>query len=290
MADSPLRILFLAGSARCGSTLAGRMLGELPGLVNAGELGLSLLFADAQAVTVPCGCGQPETECPFWSAVAGGRPVRDFGLPWRTRNLLRLWRRMRHDAALRAAMAEVLIPLYRNVATEAGADWVVDISKNPAVGLILSELPGVELAVLHLVRDPRGVVASWRRRKAYLPKIRPIKVIRWIWFASVLSEVLARRAPLRWRFRYRDFLADPAAVLRQVAAGLHRPAPELAFLRPGAARFGTQHILFSNPDKMDGGWIPLRVPAVELDRPARWLTNLLTWPLLARYGYFRPNR
>lgn len=286
----PLRILFLAGSARCGSTLVGRMLGELPGMVNAGELGLSLLFADAQAVTAPCGCGQAEADCAFWTAIGDGRALRDCGRPWRTRHLVRLWWRMRRNPRLRAEMAAVFVPLYRRVAQQAGADWVVDISKNPAVGLVLGELPGVELAVLHLVRDPRGVVASWRTRKAYLPKIRPIKVVRWVWFASLWSEFLARRAAVRWCFRYCDVLADPAAMLQAIAARLQRPAPALEFLRPGAVRFGLQHVLFSNPDKLDGGWIPLRVQEVQLDRPARWLTNLLTWPLLARYGYLRPNR
>lgn len=288
---SRVRILFLAGSARCGSTLAGRMLGELPGLVNLGELGLSLLFTDAQAVTAPCGCGAEEKDCPFWAAVAEGRPLREYGQRWRTRHLRRLWRRMRRDPQLREEMAAALLPLYRRAAREAKSEWVVDISKNPTIGLILAELPGVEMAALHLVRDPRGVVASWRTRKAYLPKIRPIKVIGWIWSASLGAERLAHRAQMRWRLRYRDLIARPAAPLHAIAAGLGGREPgepmdgEHDFLRPGEVRFRTQHVLVSNPDKMTGGWVPLRPPAVHLDWPSRWLTNLLTWPLLWRYGY-----
>lgn len=287
-----VRILFLAGSARCGSTLAGRMLGELPGLVTIGELGLSLLFTDAQAVTAPCGCGAAEADCPFWTAVAAGRGLREYGHPWRTRHLLRLWRRMRRDPKLREEMAAALLPLYRRAAALANTAWVVDISKNPAIGLILAELPGVEMAVLHLVRDPRGVVASWRSRKAYLPKIRPIRAIGWIWSASLGAERLTRRSRLRWRLRYRDLIAHPAPLLSEIGASLEgrggsAPAcPEHDFLRPGEVRFRVQHLLVSNPDKMTAGWVPLRPPTVRLDWPSRWLTNLLTWPLLWRYGYF----
>lgn len=291
MAQAPVRIFFLAGAARCGSTLAGRMLGQLPGLVNVGELGTSLLFTDAQAIRAPCGCGQEEAACPFWTAVAAGRPLRAWGEAWRTRRLLRLWRQMRRDAGLRARMAEALVPLYRRVAAQTGAEWVVDTSKNPAIGLILRELPGVELAMLHLIRDPRGTVASWRTRKGYLPKIRPIKVIGWIWAASVVSELLARRTRLRWRVRYRDFAADPLPLLEAAARELSGKEPgsarrEFDFLRPGEVRLNAQHVLVSNPDKMTEGWALLRPAPVQLDRPSRWLTNVLTWPLLLRYGYF----
>ncbi len=290
MTEAPVRIFFLAGAARCGSTLAGRMLGQLPGLVNAGELGISLLFTDAQAIEAPCGCGRQEADCPFWTAVAAGRPLRAWGEPWRTRRLLRLWRQIRRDAGLRARMAEALVPLYRRVAAEAGAEWVVDTSKNPAVGLILRELPGVELAMLHLVRDPRGIVASWRSRKGYLPKIRPIKVIGWIWSVSLISEFLARRTPRRWRVRYRDLAANPSPLLESVGRGLTaQEGHPLDFLRPGEVRLDVQHVLVSNPDKMAAGWTPLREAPVRLDRPSRWLTNLLMWPLLLRYGHLGPR-
>lgn len=292
MAEDTVRILFLAGSARCGSTLVGRMLGELPGLVNTGELGVSLLSADAQAVNAPCGCGAEEADCLFWASVSQGRPLRDYGLPWRTRRLLRLWWRLRRDPQLRGRLAAALLPLYRRVAAEAGARWVVDISKEPVIGMILAQLPGVEMAVLHLVREPCGVVASWRRRKGYLPKIRPIKVIGWIWRANLMAEWLSLGVSRHWRLRYRDFVGDPGPALGAIAAGLNGArAPggteKHEFLRPGEVLLGMQHGLVSNPDKLDAGWVPLRLPVIRLDRPSRWLTHLLTWPLLWRYGYWR---
>ena len=57
---------------------------------------------------------------------------------------------------------------YHDLARVTGASVIVDSSKSPALAALLTQVPGIELHVVHLVRDLRGVVSSGRRTKAYV--------------------------------------------------------------------------------------------------------------------------
>jgi hypothetical protein len=62
-----LKVLYIAGVGRSGSTLLERVLGAMPGAVNGGEL--NAIFSRVAAQNQRCGCGEPFSECPFWTAV-----------------------------------------------------------------------------------------------------------------------------------------------------------------------------------------------------------------------------
>src|SRR5215831_4456244 len=65
-------VVYIAGSGRSGSTLLERVLGEIPGFANVGEL--IDLFRRVADHGERCGCGQEFARCPFWSQV-GERAV-----------------------------------------------------------------------------------------------------------------------------------------------------------------------------------------------------------------------
>src|SRR5437870_4438917 len=62
----PVRVLYIGGCGRSGSTLLDRMLGQVPGVCSLGELTHLWrgLLDNAE-----CGCGAPIRDCPFWRAV-----------------------------------------------------------------------------------------------------------------------------------------------------------------------------------------------------------------------------
>jgi hypothetical protein len=201
------RVVYLAGFGRSGSTLLERLLGALPGWTHVGEL-VDL----ARSVTVKqerCGCGEPFTECPVWSAVGerafGGWDVPEVRrlaelrlLVARQRQLPRL---LRHHAAatapartgpraearaglrtratggsdagfsaLVAEYQEGYGRIYRAVAEVTGSEVVVDASKGPAHGVALAGGSSYDLSMLNLVRDPRAVAYSWSRRSIARPQ------------------------------------------------------------------------------------------------------------------------
>ncbi len=68
-----------------------------------------------------------------------------------------------------ARYAEYTGALFNAIADLSGADVIVDSSKSPARALALSRTPGLDVRMLHLVRDVRGVAYSLRKLSAPKP-------------------------------------------------------------------------------------------------------------------------
>ena len=136
-----VRVVFIAGYARCGSTLLERMLGQIDGFESFGELRHVWFrsFHDNQL----CGCGLPFHECPFWTKVVdrafGGFDRVDAESIWRNKRwvdnpvstpriLTGGWTR-----AYRRRMAAYVRPLralYTAIQEVSGAEYLVDSSKD----------------------------------------------------------------------------------------------------------------------------------------------------------------
>ena len=62
-----VKVLFIGGSGRSGSTVVERLLGALPGVCNVGEV--VLMWERGLLRGERCGCGVPLPQCPFWCEV-----------------------------------------------------------------------------------------------------------------------------------------------------------------------------------------------------------------------------
>src|SRR5262245_21004542 len=67
VADSPVRVLFIGGLGRSGSTLLERLLCEMPGVAAMGEV--VHLWQRGLADGERCACGRAFGQCPFWTRV-----------------------------------------------------------------------------------------------------------------------------------------------------------------------------------------------------------------------------
>src|SRR4029078_5765586 len=63
-----LRVLFIAGWGRSGSTLLDRILGQVPGVFSAGEL--RHIWQRGVGEDRLCGCGEPFASCSVWRKVS----------------------------------------------------------------------------------------------------------------------------------------------------------------------------------------------------------------------------
>jgi hypothetical protein len=281
------RVLFVAGSGRSGSTLVTNVLGQADGVFAAGEL--RYLWRRGAVEDRPCGCGLSFSECPVWTRVMKEVDADPPAVAAALRRRLRirrlpamLWRR-RVDAhpgvaALYAAL---------------GDDLVVDSSKLPPYGLLVDGLPGVELRVLHLVRDPRAAAFSWRRRRGLdgpgddrlmsRPPVAKAALLWLVWNAT--AALLWRRSGRYLRVRYEDFVADPAGVTRQIAdfAGVSGVAFE-----GSTVHMAPTHAVAGNPSRHRTGDVPVVADdewVRGLSRPAFALVTAVTAPLLWRWRY-----
>lgn len=288
MADQKIKVLYIAGPPRSGSTIIGRLLGEVTGFINVGEAARFLFDRKQQARNAPCGCGQRISECEFWKDIARTIPpeLPDAGARLvRMRHFPALMRAQGSEASEYRAIATEISNVYRRVLRNTGCNVIVDSSKNPANGLLISIAPQIELHVLHVTRNPHQVVASWTKKKGYLVTHKPSDVIAWWWSYNILSEALRSKALTYRRIRYEDFVSDPGRMLGQVTAdvlGAPLPTP---FLNGNVANLRLQHALAGNPDKLKVGQINIGENRAASARPRKLLIDLLTFPLQLRYRY-----
>jgi hypothetical protein len=288
MQNDKITVLYIAGSGRSGTTLLARLLGEIEGFVNIGEAARYLFDAEIRARDFPCGCGSPLSTCPFWKDKVQAIPpdlVRQASEVVRIRkfpSLLMASSRAGSPEACRPVL-DALAEMYRSVARETGCRVIVDSSKNPANALLASLIPEVELHVLHVVRNPHRVVASWAKKKGYLRAHPRHKVIAWWWSFNLLSEALKLKTRSYRLLRYEDFVREPGKWMQEIAADVVGTAPAMPFLDGTEARVRLQHDLGGNPDKLGGEKIKI---ANESSGGRRdWVVNLTTFPLQLRYQY-----
>jgi hypothetical protein len=288
-----VRVLYLAGTGRSGSTLVATALGQMDGFFAAGEL--RYLWQRGLADNRPCGCGAPFRSCPMWTAMLSDVPVPE-GIATRLPGRLRMRNRLRvpphpaDDAAIAA--------LYPSIAAHTGGATIVDSSKLPPYGVLLSGLPGLEVRVLHVVRDPRAAAFSWRRRRGLDGSADGRLMTRHpVWKAALLWSVWNAATLRLWgrgaylRVRYEDLVADPAGTTRRIAefAGA-RPDAGVPFDADGLLTLRPAHSVAGNPVRHRTGAVPVTADdewRSALPRRSRWLVTALTAPLLGRLGYRR---
>jgi hypothetical protein len=283
--DQKIKVVFIAGCGRSGTTLLGQLLGEFEGFVNVGEAARYLFD---RSKDLPCGCGAAAADCTFWKDMFHAIPpeLSDQGAKsLRIRSFPSLFMRTRRKR-VPAEYAPILAALgdtYRTIVRDTGCNVIIDSSKYPSTALLAGLIPGVELHVVHVVRSPHSVVASWTRKNGYLAVHPPGKVVSWWWAYNVLSEALKKRAKTYRLVRYEDFAKNPGPVLQQITADVTSHALPMNFLEGTEATVHVQHSLAGNPSKFNTGKIKIR--DANNAAPNGKLLDLLTFPLRRRYQY-----
>jgi hypothetical protein len=307
-----LKVLFIIGKGRSGSTILDNVLGQVDGFVSLGELWVwrSTRVLEEQN----CGCGQRAAECPFWSkalqlayrkASAEGldTPTPQDILRWQTDTagwsrvpkLLRQPRRERGRSESLDELVRFAAALYRAVARISGARVIVDSSKWPANPGPLGLVPGIRPYAVHLIRDPRAVAFSWQREKLWsesgepMPKQNPIySSFSWIARNLLAERICARLGPGAMRLRYEDFVDDPADTLRRIVRLVDSEPAKLPLRDERTAILGSNHTLMGNPSRFATGPVEIRSDdewTLRLGRRDCLLITGVTMPLLLRYGY-----
>jgi UDP-N-acetylglucosamine transferase subunit ALG13 len=308
------KILFVAGWGRSGSTLLDRMLGQVPGVFSAGEL--RDVWRRGVLEDRLCGCGERFSACPVWTEV--GR--RAFG-SWEGIDVLEMQRlrdRLDRPWAPPLVLASKLLPgldhdvaryvgalerLYLAISETTGAQVIVDSSKIPTYLLLLRRIRGVDLRVVHLVRDSRGVVFSWQRHveridggmtprdESELMRYGTGSAAARYLFYNGLTHAVQLGLPSMF-LRYEDLVRAPAPALENVLrhADIDTEPGVLDFIGDRSLELGVNHTVDGNPIRLSTGTVRLREDDEwrgRMDTKARRLVSAVTAPLLSRYGYRR---
>jgi hypothetical protein len=308
-----MKVIYIVGKGRSGSTLLDIALNSIPGFFSTGELWRR--WGDAAFEDYTCGCGKTLENCELWADVLT-RSLRLTGtqfdevvtselvLEWerqteRWHKVPRLLGRRAEDLeadSIIARLRHFKTTVYQRIASVLGTDVIVDSSKIPFLLGPLGLLPDIDGFIIHLVRDSRAVAHSWRRAKTFLPDdTRPMPRFGPVYSAmswnarNVLSEYVGRRQGDRYlRVRYEDFVDSPREILERIVGLVGVGQRELPVEGERTLLIEPNHTVWGNKSRF-------RTGRVSLQRDSAWreqmslreilLVTSLTWPLLRRYDY-----
>jgi hypothetical protein len=295
-----MKVVYVAGSMRSGTTLVAELLGSFAGAVAVGELNnLSLAARSGQR----CSCGVDPADCELWGPVFGELLSGSAAL--RIGDLRRTLERQRRlpEFARLARLPEARWPsdvaeyvaflrsTVRVLLEASGARTLIDSSKS-APGLALMRLahPG-QVSVLHLLRDPRGVAYSESHHvhqrdesTAAPPGVRPILRSAKDWdTANLECYLLSRSVRLRSTAWYEALCAAPREQIERVAreVGLDGEGPTFEGSR---VRPATSHVLAGNPSRTGPEWRTVQSDDKwrrGLSTQEKLLVSFVVWPLEA---------
>src|SRR5699024_4105744 len=261
----------------------------------------------------PCGCGQIFADCDFWKDVGkvafGGWEyvvARDV-LSLRNRidrtvRVRQLWMKT-GSRRWRRAVEEYASYYSRNysaAAIVAGRRIVIVSSRQASLPYVLRYAHGIDLRVLHCVRDSRAVAYSSSKTvfrpesktggATYMTRYPPaLSALKWLQHNSVVDGLNLRGVPTL-RVRYEDWVSAPVETVQsalEVGQLSRRNNPSISD--------EWVDLLISN--QCSGNPMRFMQGRVEIRRDEKWrdglsarsrrLVTALTSPGLAAYGYLK---
>ncbi|NEP18058.1 MAG: sulfotransferase, partial [Leptolyngbya sp. SIO4C1] len=276
MQDKKIKVLYIAGFERSGSTLVNRVLGQLDGFVAWGEL--RDIWEHGFAENRACTCGASFYDCIAWQQV-----FQYWADSERAMTMVRLKERARAatlleplgqpgERLLRAVSKPYLAELeqfYQALKATTHSRVIVDSTKASWYGYVLSLLPSIDLYTVHIVRDPRGVCYSLQKRKTQgEPECQwynPVHAaLSWNLKNLAVEKFLKSPSKKYLRVRYEDFIDSPETAIKSLTSLLQEPVSELPLVGPAAVKMTVDHIITGSPSSRSN------TGAVKLRRDETW--------------------
>jgi hypothetical protein len=290
--DGRVKVLFIAGLPHTGSTILANILGEVEGFFAAGEL---VYLGESLELNGLCSCGKPTAECEIWSnvvrrafrderdAIERMRPERSWLV---ARQLPSLMLQERHENERLNRYRQALGDVCRATAEVTDARVVIETTKRPSFGRLLASAPGLDVRVVHLIRDPRALVHSWARVGQW--GAGPLEIGATF---SVWHELTRRWHGGNGHYlpvRYEDFMHRPRDVIQQIVEHMDEAPRELPFEDDRTVRLQPNHVCSGNQNRFRHGLIELRSDdewKTRVSRPAALAVMTTSWPLRRKWGY-----
>jgi len=302
-----IKLLYIAGSGRSGSTLIEKILGSVDGISAMGEV--SFIWERGFKQNLLCGCGKSFLECHIWNeirqnAFSNGDKIDINYLSEETRfieqsrylPLLLLKTKLRWHKGKIALCQRHFLKIYLGASKTYKSKVLIDSSKRTH-GHILKDMPEIKLYVLHLVRDARATAYSWNREKiyqkdkgkvVYFPRYSSI-FASFLWcFDNLAAELLGICSKRYMRVRYEDLVLHPKNIAQKILGFVEEPELPLPQFEGSRLRLKLQHSVSGNPLRFKQGEMMIKHDSdwqKSNSMKTKFLVGLITWPFLIRYGY-----
>jgi hypothetical protein len=307
-------IIYITGYGRSGSTLLDILLSQHSNIFGGGELFYALdIISDEDGL---CSCGERVSTCKVWNSIAGkiSQWVDQRGI---TINHLR---QLQKKVEPRSALINVLLRrnwsqlkddefqlydafqnfFFNELARHHNSvRYIVDASKSAARAanrvLALKQVAGLPVRVIHLVRDPRGVINSAQKGKnkdlekgvKSKGKFLPMRaIIGWI-LANIIEAINSKlKDPNNIMvIKYEDLVHHPRKTLKIICKFIEiDPEPILNTLGPAHLPV-RGHSIGGNRMRLGKVKVDPRKSESKIPWYYHLVCIMLCWPLMRRYGY-----
>mgnify|MGYP001242309688 CR=1 FL=1 len=315
------RLVYILGYGRSGSTFLSLLLGNHKDIQAVGELSCFTNRSQAGAFRwkgyLPCSClgdtwlhedsGPNRNKCAFWNEVQSlstksnppnyleSYPLLQHKFE-RYRNFAHLlMNRISHSTEY-TRYADITTTLLKSILEVSKKAIIVDSSKNPIRAYALTMIPNLDLRIIHMVRDGRGV--AWSQKSRYRRKVwvrgnisaKPVfkTALHWT-VANLLSEsVKSQLHPSKSTIvRYEDLVSNPHVELKKIGDLMEIDLSSLSDMLSHNKNIKLGHSVAGNRLRMrneirmnpDTEWIG------KLSTPEKHGFWLLSGWLMRRYGY-----
>ncbi len=303
-------VVGITGVGHSGSTVLAIALGFHPCIEAVGELHRLPRSGWTRDDKRRCSCGSAIHACPFWcetydrwTATTGPDALKHYiHLQERFERSQFAWLHVllesRRPTAAFAAYADMTGALYQAIYDVSAKPVIVDSSKSPMRHYALLRTGSVDLRLIHLVRDGRGVIFSHKQpRKAKVEEgvphdseVLPAGFTAREWMSTNLKSEWVARQMGRDRaiqVRYETFVEQPERVLREIGALIGEDLEGVAGALAAGLPIQPGHLMGGNRLRMSR--------AIVLRADTTWKENLSPrdqqafwrWAgwLARRYGY-----
>lgn len=303
-----IRVIYIAGTGRSGSTLLATLLGSHADVFSAGELcNLNRAWQTGEY----CSCGVPADRCEFWRRVferwqdhVAPSRVEDYPLLQNRFERLRRWprvlwqQRISWSETFRQYTVQTRA-LLESICEVSGKTTIVDSSKKSVRFGSMAGIANVDVRVIHLVRDVRAV--AWSQKKPYRQdqakglqrSICPTAA--WqttvAWLLGNLATVSARKSSrlASTLIRYEDLVTETDKTIRHISKLTGIDFSQVSSAAVRGEPIHVDHQIAGNRLRMRG--------AVRLQADWEWFDRLdptdrrVCWALAGwlakRFGYQR---
>lgn len=307
MNSQKIKVIYILGSSRSGSTIIDTILGNHESIESVGEL-MNALFVWNNNIEF-CACGKKVQQCNFWKMVLdiflkhskSSEPIQSF---LSLQNSFERYRRFPSIYFARKLSNKFLSysseveSLYRSISKASGKSIIVDSSKNPVRALSLCHMNNIDLYLIHLIRDGRGVVCSLK--KSYHKNIQKgiqqdlkskntlTSSINWV-ITNYLADLTLNKFPSihQMKLRYEDFIINPTLSLKHISSFVDIDFTELISTIEQNRYFSFGHTISGNRIRMKGK-IKLQ-QSESLNNNLSLIDKIIFWTVASstakRYGY-----
>lgn len=283
MTNKKIDIIYLMGTGRSGTTALATILNNHEDILTIGEVNQFYKEIESKIINSK-----------FWGNVLRCSTIKnDLG---KCDELI--FSKERHSKALLYLLGiysqdfdkyeKLQLNLFNAINTNSPDKIYLDSSKYVSRSLLLSRIPQFNIKVINLVRDPRGLV--WSFKKKVQTSNSPIKTIAYYWLISlitILAKFKLRKTSPVLTIKYEDIINDTKGTFRKISnhTGLNlNPLSQLIldetpFMVPdiiGGNRIKSRREIII---KEDNAW------SKEMPRIQQIIFYLLTLPLNIKYGY-----